>query len=52
MDLVATIGGISLNQTGRALESMGIVLGIYLFISIVISLLMNVYNKRVALVSR
>jgi len=52
MDLVATIGGISLNQTGRALESMGIVLGIYLFISLVISGLMNVYNKRVALVSR
>ncbi len=52
MDLVATIGGISLNQTGRALESMGIVLGVYLFISIVISALMNVYNKRVALVSR
>ncbi|MEH6442368.1 MAG: amino acid ABC transporter permease [Oceanospirillaceae bacterium] len=52
MDLVATIGGISLNQTGRALESMGIVLSVYLFISIVISLLMNIYNKRVALVSR
>jgi len=52
MDLVATIGGISLNQTGRALESMGIVLGIYLFISLVISGLMNIYNKRVALVSR
>jgi general L-amino acid transport system permease protein len=52
MDLVATIGGISLNQTGRALESMGIVLGVYLFISIVISALMNIYNKRVALVSR
>ena len=52
MDLVATIGGISLNQTGRALESMAIVLGVYLSISIVISLLMNIYNKRVALVSR
>ncbi len=52
MDLVATIGGISLNQTGRALESMAIVLGVYLFISIVISGLMNVYNKRVAIVSR
>jgi len=52
MDLVATIGGISLNQTGRALESMGIVLGIYLFISLFISALMNLYNKRVALVSR
>ena len=52
MDLVATIGGISLNQTGRALESMAIVLGVYLFISLFISGLMNLYNKRVALVSR
>ncbi|NQZ29699.1 MAG: amino acid ABC transporter permease [Oceanospirillaceae bacterium] len=52
MDLVATIGGISLNQTGRALESMAIVLGVYLFISLFISGLMNIYNKRVALVGR
>lgn len=52
MDLVATIGGISLNQTGRALESMAIVLGVYLFISLSISALMNIYNRRIALVSR
>jgi len=52
MDIVATLGGISLNQTGRALESMAIVLGVYLFISIVISACMNVYNARVAIVSR
>ena len=52
MDLVATIGGISLNQTGRALESMAIVLGVYLFISLFISALMNIYYKRIALVSR
>lgn len=52
MDIVATIGGITLNQTGRALESMSIVLSIYLAISLSISLLMNIYNKRVALVER
>ncbi len=52
MDIVATIGGISLNQTGRALECMSIVLGTYLVISLSISALMNVYNKRVALVER
>lgn len=52
MDLVATIGGISLNQTGRALESMGIVLGVYLTISLIISMIMNVYNRRVSLVER
>ncbi len=52
MDIVATIGGISLNQTGRALECMSIVLSIYLLISLSISLVMNWYNKRVALVER
>ena len=52
MDIVATIGGISLNQTGRALECMSIVLGLYLFFSLTISMIMNWYNKRVALVER
>lgn len=52
MDIVATIGGISLNQTGRALESMSIVLSIYLLFSLGISALMNAYNRRIALVER
>ena len=52
MDIVATMGGITLNQTGRALESMSIVLSIYLLISLSISAIMNWYNKRVALVER
>lgn len=50
MDLVATIGGISLNQTGRALECMSIVLAVYLVISLAVSALMNWYNRRTALV--
>ncbi len=52
MDIVATIGGITLNQTGRALESMAIVLSLYLAFSLLISAIMNWYNKRVALVER
>ena len=52
MDIVATIGGISLNQTGRALECMSIVLAIYLSISLSISALMNWYNNRISLVER
>ena len=52
MDIVATIGGITLNQTGRALESMSIVLSLYLLFSLFISAIMNWYNKRVALVER
>ena len=52
MDIVATVGGITLNQTGRALECMAIVLTLYLTFSLLISAGMNVYNKRVALVER
>ena len=52
MDIVATIGGISLNQTGREMECMIIVLLIYLSISISISTFMNWYNDRIKLVER
>lgn len=52
MDVVATIGGISLNQTGRALECMSIVLLIYLCLSLSISAFMNFYNKRISLAER
>jgi len=52
MDLTATIGRISLNQTGRALECMSIVLAVYLLISLLISAFMNWYNSRVRLVER
>lgn len=52
MDVTATIGGISLNQTGREMECMLIVMGIYLFFSLAISAFMNYYNKRIALVER
>ena len=52
MDIVATIGGISLNQTGREMECMTIVLGLYLAASLTISSFMNWYNKRMKLVER
>ncbi|MEM7206852.1 MAG: amino acid ABC transporter permease [Pseudomonadota bacterium] len=52
MDIVATIGGISLNQTGREMECMTIVLAIYLTFSLSISAFMNWYNKRIKLVER
>ena len=52
MDLVATLGGISLNQTGREMETMVIVMLIYLSISLSISAFMNWYNSRVKLVGR
>ncbi len=52
MDLTATIGRISLNQTGRALECMSILLTVYLLISLTISAFMNWYNRRIRLVER
>ena len=52
MDIVATIGGISLNQTGREMECMVIVLLLYLSISLLISAFMNWYNQRIKLVER
>ncbi len=52
MDIVATIGGISLNQTGREMECMTIVLALYLSFSLVISAFMNWYNKKMRLVER
>ncbi len=52
MDIVATIGGITLMQTGKEMETMIIVLLIYLTISLLISGFMNWYNKKMALVER
>ena len=52
MDVVATIGGISLMQTGKEMESMIIVIGVYLTFSLSISAFMNWYNSRIKLVER
>ena len=50
-DLFAVIGT-SQNQTGRAIECIIILMGFYLMVSLIISTIMNVYNKRAALVER
>ena len=52
MDITATIGGISLNQTGREMECMLIVMALYLSFSLLISMFMNWYNSRIKLVER
>ena len=52
MDIVATVGGITLMQTGKEMETMIVVLLIYLTISLLISGFMNWYNKKMALVER
>ncbi len=52
MDLRSTLGGITMNQTGRELECMLLLMGTYLTISIIISALMNVYNSSLKLKER
>lgn len=52
MDLRSTLGGITINQTGRELEGMLMMMLIYLGISLTISGAMNVYNSRVKLKER
>jgi len=51
-DLVQVFTGTVLNQTGQAVEVVAITMLVYLTISLVTSLAMNVYNRRVALVER
>ena len=47
MDITATIGGISLMQTGKEMETMVIVMGVYLIISLLISFFMNWFNRSI-----
>lgn len=51
-DLRATLGGTTLNQTGREMESMILMMAIYLAVSLIISGVMNVYNARAKLKER
>jgi len=52
MDLTGTLMGITLNQTGRELETVLMGMLIYLTISLSISAVMNWYNNSVKLVER
>ncbi|MGB8812248.1 MAG: ABC transporter permease subunit [Paracoccaceae bacterium] len=52
LDLRGTLGGITMNQTGRELECMLLMMLIYLIISLLISSVMNVFNNSVKLKER
>ena len=52
LDLRGTLGGITLNQTGRELECMVLMMMIYLIISLIISAIANAYNSSVKLKER
>jgi len=51
-DIVAVFAGTSLNQTGQAIEIIGLSMAFYLVVSLTISFFMNWYNRATALVER
>ncbi|KUP92153.1 amino acid ABC transporter permease [Tritonibacter horizontis] len=51
-DITATLGGITLNQTGRAIECVLLLMLFYLTASLLISMGMNIYNSSVKLKER
>ncbi len=51
-DLFAVAGNTILNQTGREIEMFTLIMGTYLSLSLITSLLMNIYNRRIRLVER
>jgi len=51
-DLVSVFAGTTLNNTGQAIEILGITMLVYLLISLVVSFGMNIYNRRIALQER
>jgi general L-amino acid transport system permease protein len=50
-DLVS-IANTTMNQTGQAVEGIALIMAVYLAISLMIALAMNLYNRAVALVER
>ena len=52
MDITGTLGGITLNQTGKEMECLLLLMAFYLTVSLLISGVMNVYNNSVSLEER
>ena len=52
MDVRATLGGITINQTGRELEGILLLGAFYLSVSLIISFFMNLYNRSIMLKER
>ncbi len=52
LDLKGTLGGITLNETGRELECMLLMMMIYLILSLIISSIMNAFNTAMKLKER
>ncbi len=52
MDIVNVFAGVSLMQTGNALEIIMLTMLVYASLSLIISVIMNFYNRRMAIVER
>lgn len=52
MDVTGTLGGITLNQTGKEMECLMLLMAFYLIVSLLISAVMNIYNSAVSLKER
>lgn len=52
MDVTGTLGGITLNQTGREMECLILLMACYLTISLTVSAVMNWYNNAIKLKER
>lgn len=52
MDATGTLGGITLNQTGREMECILLLMAFYLTISLLISAVINWFNERIKLKER
>ncbi len=52
MDVRSTLGGITINQTGREIEGILLLGTFYLIVSLIISSVMNLYNSSVKLKER
>ena len=51
-ELVSVFAGTVLNQTGQAVEVLAITMSVYLILSLSMSLMMNIYNKKTLLKER
>ena len=49
---IVSVANTTLNQTGQAIEGIGMIMAVFLAISLSISAIMNWYNKKIALVER
>jgi general L-amino acid transport system permease protein len=49
---LVSVGNTTINQSGQAIEVIAIMMSVYLVISLLISLFMNWYNRKIALIER